>query len=301
MFPASLKTSLALAAAAAFAVALPARAETDKLLLTGGVGSIDGAAGGGLTPWALIGSYATDTQVGATATASVARSADYRLAVAGAALGWRDRVELSVAHQDLDTGPTGTALGLPGLHLKQDIVGAKLRVWGDAIVDSDTWWPQVAVGVLHKRADAGGLKPTLDALGAGTVGTDVYVSATKLFLAQGVLVNATLRRTKANQDGLLGFGGTAHRGARWMPEVSVAWLASRHVAIGAEWRAKPDNLDPSILGAGLKEDHWADVFVAWAPTKAVSLTAAVVDLGRVVPATAPDRQVAGYVSAQFAF
>jgi hypothetical protein len=31
-----------------------------KLLLTGGVSSIDGAAGGGLTPWAVTGSYATD-------------------------------------------------------------------------------------------------------------------------------------------------------------------------------------------------------------------------------------------------
>ena len=37
-----------------------------KLLLTGGVSSIDGAAGGGLTPWAVTGSYATSGQFGAT-------------------------------------------------------------------------------------------------------------------------------------------------------------------------------------------------------------------------------------------
>ena len=36
-----------------------------------GVTSIDGAAGGGLTPWAVIGSNATEGQWGATATASV--------------------------------------------------------------------------------------------------------------------------------------------------------------------------------------------------------------------------------------
>ncbi|TAN00662.1 MAG: DUF3034 family protein, partial [Rhodanobacteraceae bacterium] len=30
-----------------------------KLLLTGGVTSISGAAGGGLTPWAVIGGYGT--------------------------------------------------------------------------------------------------------------------------------------------------------------------------------------------------------------------------------------------------
>ena len=33
-----------------------AQADTGKLLLTGGVSSIDGAAGGGLAPWAVIGS-----------------------------------------------------------------------------------------------------------------------------------------------------------------------------------------------------------------------------------------------------
>ena len=37
-----------------------------KLLATGGVSSFEGAAGGGLTPWALIGSYATADQIGAT-------------------------------------------------------------------------------------------------------------------------------------------------------------------------------------------------------------------------------------------
>ncbi|MDP3170098.1 MAG: DUF3034 family protein, partial [Polaromonas sp.] len=41
-----------------------AHAETGKLLLTGGVSSIDGAAGGGLTPWAVIGSNATEGEVG---------------------------------------------------------------------------------------------------------------------------------------------------------------------------------------------------------------------------------------------
>ena len=38
-----------------------------KLLLTGGVSSIDGAAGGGLTPWAVTGSHATGSEIGATA------------------------------------------------------------------------------------------------------------------------------------------------------------------------------------------------------------------------------------------
>ena len=42
----------------------------DKLLLTGGVSQVEGAAGGGLTPWALIAGYGTRDQVGAQAFAT---------------------------------------------------------------------------------------------------------------------------------------------------------------------------------------------------------------------------------------
>lgn len=274
-----------------------------KLLLTGGVSSIDGAAGGGLTPWAVTGSYATGSQVGATAFATRVRSQDYALSVAGAAVGFGDRAELSLARQDFDTGDNLAPLGLPGLRLKMDVIGAKLRLAGDAVLDSDSPMPQVALGVLHKRTDAGALAPTLTgALGARTRGTDVYLSATKLFLAQGVLVNGTLRATKANQGGLLGFGSEAHSGYRVQPELSVAWLLRRDLALGAEYRAKPDNLNDSALGSGaLKEDDWADVFVAWAPNKHLSLTLAVADLGRIAPAVQPRRQRGAYLSAQIAY
>ena len=299
----------ALAAALPFSLAASLHAQeapklgwgNGKLLLTGGVSSIDGAAGGGLTPWAVTASYATDHQVGATAHLTRVKTQDYSMNAYGAAIGIADRVEFSIARQDFDTGATGTALGLPGLHLKQDILGAKLRVAGDAVVDSDSLMPQVAIGVEHKKTHAGDLEPTLTALGASTSGTDLYLSATKLFLAQGILVNGTLRATKANQNGLLGFGGTSHGGYSLQPEISIAWLARKNVAIGAEYRGKPDNLNPSLLGAGLTEDDWSDVFVAWAPSKNLSLTLAYVDLGRIVPAIATRRQTGTYLSAQVAF
>ena len=292
----------ALLVATALALGLPrAHAETDKLLLTGGVTSIDGAAGGGLTPWAVIGSNATEGQWGATATASVVSTRNYSMQVQGVLLAFDDRAELSLARQDFATGATGRALGLPGLHLKLNVFGAKVRVLGDAVLDSDNWLPQIALGVERKQAEAGALEPTLHALGARTDGFDFYVSATKLLLAQGVLVNGTLRATKANQNGLLGFGGTAHDAYRIEPEFSVAWLADRRLAFGAEYRRKPDNLNPSVLGAGLKEDDWFDLFAAWAPTKHFSLTAAYVQLGHIVPAVATKRQDGGYLSAQIAF
>ncbi|NRF67614.1 DUF3034 family protein [Aquincola sp. S2] len=290
-----------LLACCALLLALPAAAATDKLLLTGGVSTIDGAAGGGLTPWGVIGSNASAGQWGATAFASAAKTRDYRLTVAGVAVGIDDRFELSLARQVFDTGATGPALGVPGLKLRQDIAGAKWRVAGDAILDSDTWMPQIALGVLAKRVNAGGLAPTLDALGARRDGVELYVSATKLLIAQGLLLNGTLRATQANQNGLLGFGGTAHDQVKLMPELSLAWLINRRLAVGAEYRRKPDNLNPSLLGAGLKEDDWWDVFVAWAPAKHVSLTAAYLDLGRIVPAVQARRQTGAYLSLQLAY
>jgi hypothetical protein len=291
------------AVAAALAVAGAAQAGDGKLLLTGGVSSIDGAAGGGLTPWAVTGSYATTGEFGATAFVTAVKTGDYGFKVIGAAVSWGDRVELSLARQDLDTRDNLAPLGLAGLHLKQDILGLKLRVAGDAVLDSDRWMPQIAVGLQHKRTDAGALAPTLfGPLGARRSGTDVYVSATKLFLAPGIVVNGTLRATRANQNGLLGFGGAQGRGYQLKPEISVAKLLSPQVAVGAEFRAKPDNLSRSVLGDGaLRENAWFDVFVAWAPSKQVSLTAAYVDLGRIAPAVQPRRQTGAYLSAQLAF
>ncbi len=287
-----------LAASSALAQAPAVDDRHGKLLLTGGVASVDGAAGGGLTPWALTGTYAGPGEWAGSAHLSRLTTADYALHAAGVAASWNDRVEVSLARQDFDTGATGTALGLPGLHLKLDVLGVKVRVAGEAVLDSDTWMPQVAVGVQHKQLHAGGLALTLDALGADRSDTEVYVSATKLLLGQGLLLNATLRATRANQNGLLGFGGTGHRSYALQPEISVAWLLQKNVAVGLEYRFNPDNLNPSLLGGGLKADDWKDVFIAWAPNKQVSFTAAWVDLGRIVPAVATRRQRGLYLSAQ---
>ena len=295
--------ALAGTCAAAAGPALALTPGQGKLLLTGGVSSIDGAAGGGLTPWAVTGSHATGSEVGATAFFTRVKVQDYALSAYGAAVGFGDRAELSIARQDFDTGDNLAPLGLPGLHLKQNIVGAKLRVAGDAVLDSDTPMPQVAVGALYKKTDAGALGPTLTGpLGAKDSGTDLYLSATKLFLAQGFLVNGTLRATKANQNGLLGFGGAARSGYKLQPELSVAYLLRRDLALGAEYRAKPDNLNESVLGSGaLKEDDWSDLFLAWAPNKHFSITLAWVDLGHIAPAVQPRRQRGAYLSAQIGF
>ena len=287
----------------------PAANRQGKLLLTGGVSSVDGAAGGGLTPWATIGTYATDQATGFSAHATRVTTNDYGLNTYGLTLGIQNRWEVSLARQSFDTGITGPGLGIPGLQLTQDILGTKWRVAGDAVLDSDHWQPQIAVGAEFKSLQSSGLDGTLSVLGAKKNGTDLYVSATKLFLAQGILVNGTLRATNANQNGLLGFGGTLG-GSRdqyqLMPELSVVWLANRNLAFGMEYRRMPNNLqDPGAaagLGDGLRAQDWKDVFVAWAPNKTISLTLAYVDLGVIVPATTGNRtQTGAYLSAQVGF
>ena len=296
-------------AASAALLGTGAQADTGKLLLTGGVSTIEGAAGGGLSPWAVIGSNATQGEIGGSAYLTNVGTKDYGLNVYGAALGIQDRFELSVAQQDLNTRGTGTALGLPGLHLKQTVVGAKVRVLGDAVLDSDTLMPQVAVGVQFKQLASTGLDATLDALGAKRSGADRYISATKLILSQGLLINGTVRATKANQNGLLGFGATLggnESGYRLQPELSVAYLLSKNIAVGAEYRFMPNRLEnagrAAGLGNGLRASNWKDVFIAWAPSKNFSLTLAYVDLGVIVPATTASRKQTGYyLSAQASF
>ncbi len=300
--------AVALAFTAAFASGA-ALADAGKLVLTGGVSTIEGAAGGGLTPWAVTGTQATQGEKGVSVHTSRAVTDDYALNAYGAAVAIDERFELSVGRQEFNTGTTLGGFGLTGLRLKQDILGAKVRVAGDAVLDSDSLMPQIAVGVQFKHLGSTGLDGTLQALGAKRSGADVYVSATKLFLAQGILVNGTLRATKANQGGLLGFGATlggADNGYELHPEISVAYLLRRNLAVGVEYRSMPNKLQTAGraagLGEGLRAGDWKDIFIAWAPSKNVSLTAAYVDLGTIVPATTNQRKQRGvYVSAQFAF
>lgn len=262
-----------------------------KLLLTGGVTQVEGAAGGGLTPWAVIGGYGTERQFGANAYYTRVDVADYGLDSYGALVGIHDRVELSVSRQIFDTEDVGAALGLGrGFEIAQDTIGVKVKLFGDAVLDQDRWWPQVSVGAQYKRNDRGAL---VRAIGADDDrGTDFYISATKLYLDSSLLVNGTVRFTEANQFGILGFGGDRDDGRSAQFEGSVAWLVDRRLAIGAEYRSKPDNLNIAD-----EDDAW-DVFVAWAPNRHVSLTVAYVDLGNIV---IRDDQRGVYASLQIGF
>jgi hypothetical protein len=260
-----------------------------KLLLTRGISSVDGSGGGGIVPWALITGNETDRGIGGTAHLTSVMLPDFDVVSYGAGIGLRDRLEMSYSHQALDTGATGPKLGLSdGFTFSQDILAMKVRVAGDAVYAQDTWMPQVAVGAIYKKADHGEL---LAALGANDDdGIEVYVAATKVFLAQSLLVGGTLRYTDGNQNGLLGFGGTSD--ASIYPEVSVGYLLSKRLIVGGEYRAKPDNL------AFAEEDAWVDLFAAYAITQEMTISAAYADLGSIATF---DEQRGLYLSLQVGF
>lgn len=270
----------------------PARAQdSGRLLATSGVTEIEGSGGGGLTPWALITGYGTRDAIGANAHYTFAYLPDFTLHSAGASVGLFDRVELSYAHEWFDTRQAGARLGLgAGYQFNLDVAGIKVRLLGNTVQDQDSWLPQIAVGAQFKAADS---HAVLRAIGARSPdGVDFYASATKLFLARSLLVNATVRATEANQFGLLGFGGDRNGGYSVQFEGSAALLLTRKLAIGAEFRTKPDNLRFAHEGPAF------DAFAACFLNKHLSATLAFVSLG---PIARQQDQNGVYLSLQAGF
>jgi hypothetical protein len=137
-------TALASPASAQMFDWIPESRTGGKLLLTGGVSSIEGSGGGGLATWAVTSGYGTEDGIGGNVHATYVTLPDYELRSWGAAASFRDRVEVSVARQAFDTGATGALLGLgSGFTFTQDVVGVKIKLVGDAVYGQDTWLPQV--------------------------------------------------------------------------------------------------------------------------------------------------------------
>ena len=262
-----------------------AQAGEGKLQETAGVTQIEGSAGGGLVPWAVLAGYDSRDEVSMSAYSTRVSVDDFRLYAFGAALSFYDRVELSVARQTFDLIDTP-------YEINQNILGVKARLYGDVIYSA---WPQVSVGIQYKE-----LK---DELLAGLVGaedsdngTDFYLAASKAhlgaFFGYNLFWDLTLRGTKANQFGLLGYGGANNDSYEIMAEGSLAILLSRKLAIGVEYRQKPDNLP------GLEEEDAMDMFLAYIPNRHFNLTAAWVDLGTIAgsdPQSGPYLSLTGYL------
>lgn len=262
-----------------------------RLLATGGATSLEGAAGGGIMPWAVLAGYGERGEWGADVFATRVETGDYRLDVAGVAAAYGNRIELSYARQRFDLGTLARDLNLPDNSLSMDTLGLKVRLAGDLIYDR---LPQISLGLQHKR-QRDFLVPSL--VGAQRrEDTEGYLAASRLVLGgafgYNLLLNANLRYSRANELGLLGFGGDRRDRHSWLKEGSVAVLLDRHWAVGIEYREKPDNL--SFAG----ESDWADLFVGYFPNKNLALVLAYARLGEIATL---DNQDGVYLSVQGSF
>jgi hypothetical protein len=289
-------------------LAAPVRADNflggdeGKLHLTAGFSDLEGTGGGGLVPLAFITGYGSADSWGANAHFTAIQLHDFHLFTYGVGVGVFDRFELSATREQLDV--VGTALN--GLRINQQVFGAKVKLFGNTVYLQDSWLPQIAAGVeyLHNEgirnaADIGkaGLISPVQ-LGAGSEhAADYYLAATKVLLQQSVVMNFVLRETKANQFGLLGFGGDRKAGYSLRPEGTLAYLVTRKLALGGEIRSAPHN-----LGVDDESAAWT-LFAAWTPTKNLSLVAAYLNLGPILgPVTGVTRHQDGpYLSVQAGF
>lgn len=231
--------------------------------------STEGSAGGGVVPWAVLAGYGDELEWGGTAWLSNVSPKDFSLNAYGAAIGWNNRLEFSASKQFFDIGVIA-----PGESLEQTIVGVKARLYGDLIY---TRAPQLSFGVLYKQNDTFDMPQAVGA--KDDSGVDFYLAASKLwldgFFHRSVFLNTTLRATRANQTGLLGFGGDLEDSHQFVGEVSAGLFINRNWIIGAEYRQKPDQLSFA------SEDDWKDVFVGWFPNKRVAVIAAWASLGSI--------------------
>jgi hypothetical protein len=262
-----------------------------RLLATGGASSIEGGAGGGITPWAVLSGYGERDEWGADVFATRVETADYRLDVAGIGVAFDNRIELSYARQHFDLGTLARNLNLPQNSLSQDIFGLKVRLFGDLIYEQ---LPQVSLGVQYKR-QKDFLIPSL--VGAQrSEDTEGYLSASRLILGgafgYNLLLNGNVRYSRANELGLLGFGGDRRDRHSVLKEGSVAVLFNPRWALGVEYREKPDNL--SFAG----ESDWADLFLGYFPNKNLALVLAYARLGEIATL---DNQEGVYLSVQGSF
>lgn len=253
-------------------------ADEGRLLATGGVMTVEGSAGGGIVPMAMLAGLSTDPGWDWIVGASHTAVDDYRLSSIGVAASFHDRIEFSLAEQrfgiDFVLPP-----GVPR-DIRQTIVGAKFKLGGDLIFGSV---PLMSAGVQWKKNHDFILASALGAEDDSDF--EAHFSVSRLVLNgpfhRNWLFNGNLRASRANETGLLGFGGGRNDDYRLLGEFSTAMFFNPHWALGFEYRMKPENL------TGVKESDWKDLFVGWFPNPRMNLVLAYADLGTI--ANRPDQ------------
>jgi len=256
----------------------------DKLIGTAGVNSVEGSAGGGIVPWAVLSGYATDDEWGASVFTSNSKFDDYSLNTIGFAVNYHDRLELSFSRMTF-------GINAGAKDIRVNVAGAKVRLFGDVVY---TDIPQVSLGIQHKTLVDFAIPSSVGA--KDDSGTDIYLTASKVWLDgiahRTVLLDVNARLSKANQIGILGFGGDEDNNYDWSFEGAAGIFFNRHWLTGVEYRQKSDHL------SAVKENDWLEVFITYLPNKSLSVTTAYLDLGDIAGA---EDQTGYYISLQGVF
>lgn len=270
---------------------LPSIFDGQRTLGTSGLSSLEGSSGGGIASWATIGGYGSKKGLGMAFHYSYVNVTNYEDNNVGGLIGFYDRIELSYSHNFFMTGKTGALLGIgKGYHFDLDTGGVKVRLYGH--VADKTLIPQFAMGVMYKHD---GDNKVIHAVGSkASDGVDIYFAATKLYPSIGLLVSTTMRLTKGNQWGILGFGGDRDNSYHPQFEGSLGYLPSfiPGLVVGVEYRTKPRNQNFT------PEGNWFDVYASYFVNKHLNITAAYVSLGTIATFR---NQTGAYVSLQTGF
>jgi len=257
---------------------------SDKLIGTAAVNQIEGSAGAGLVPWAVLSGYASDDEWGASVFTSDSKFDDYSLNTIGFAVNYHDRLELSYSRMTF-------GINAGAKDIRVNVAGAKVRLFGDVVF---TDIPQVSLGIQYKTLIDFAIPSSVGA--KDDSGTDVYLTASKVWLDgiahRTVLLDLNARLSKANQIGILGFGGDEDNDYDLSFEGAAGIFVNRHWLTGVEYRQKSDHL------SAVKENDWLDVFVTYLPNKSLSVTAAYLSLGDIAGEA---DQTGYYISLQGAF
>lgn len=249
-----------------FGLTLQAHAGS-KVIATGGASNIEGAAGGGIVPWAVINGYASSGQWSVTAFNNNVGVDDFTLHTYGVGASYNNEWELSFTRQQFN-------LDTIGGDLQQDVLGLKYHLAGELLYSA---MPQLSLGIQYKKHRNFALPAAVGAFDNDDM--DYYLAASKVYFAavagRNLLLNATVRASRANQIGLLGFGSNTDHSYQYLFETSAAVLITPQLAVGVEFRQKPNQLDFA------DEQHWRDIFAAWFINKNFSLVGGYVDLGSI--------------------
>jgi len=204
-----------------------------------------------------------------------------------------DRLELGYGINALSLNDLPDAVfGGTGMEIGDDTVflhnlNARLAL----IKENDfglSWMPALTFGTHYKYNDTvnridSDLNGTLNAIGIeDNSGIDYTLYATKMlnFLPRPLLINFGLRSSEAAQIGLLGF--TDDR--KLLVEGNVVLFLTDRLAMGAEYRQKPDNYQ-SINGLVAQEDDWWSLVAAYVVNDNLTVSGGYFNLGDVLDET----------------